>query len=63
LKRNSSEPRKPWINDNIKRYIEERRKYKNANDNHGLRRYKELKNKINREEKFAREKWLEEKCQ
>lgn len=57
LKRNSPEHRKPWINDNIIRDIEERRKYKNAKDNHGIRRYKELKNKINREAKCAREKW------
>ncbi|VVC29974.1 Endonuclease/exonuclease/phosphatase,Reverse transcriptase domain [Cinara cedri] len=63
LKRNSPEPRKPWINNNIIRDIEERRKYKNAMDNHGIRRYKELKKKINREAKFAREKWLEGKCQ
>ncbi|KAL4141626.1 hypothetical protein QTP88_004234 [Uroleucon formosanum] len=63
LKRNSPEPRKAWINDNIIRDIEERRKYKNAKDNHGIRRYKELKNKINKEATFAREKWLEDKCQ
>ncbi|VVC25399.1 Endonuclease/exonuclease/phosphatase [Cinara cedri] len=61
LKRNSPEPRKPWINDNIIRDIEERRKYKNDKDNHGIRRYKEFKNKINIEATFAREKWLEGK--
>jgi hypothetical protein len=30
-------------------------KYKNTKDNHGIQRYKELKNKNNRETKFARE--------
>jgi len=36
LKRNSPEPRNQWINENIIRDIEERRKYKNAKDNHGI---------------------------
>lgn len=62
LKRNSPEPRKSWINNNIIRDIEERRKFKNPKDNHGIWKYKDLKNKINREAKLAREKWLEEKC-
>lgn len=59
LKRNTPESRKPWINDNIIRGIEKRSKYKNAKDNHEIRRYNEMKNKINREVKFTREKWLE----
>jgi len=63
LKRNSPESRKPWINDSIIRDIEERRKYKNSKDTHGIRRYKKLKNKINREAKFAKDNWFEEKCQ
>lgn len=58
LKKNSPEPKKPWINDNIIRDIEKRRKYKNAEYTHGIRRYKKLKNKINREAIFAKDKRL-----
>jgi len=35
--------KKPWVNENILRDIEERRKYKNSKDNQGIRMYKELK--------------------
>jgi hypothetical protein len=51
------------INDNIITNIEGIRKCKNVKENHELRTYKKLKNKMNREAKFAREKWLKEKCQ
>ncbi|KAL4149828.1 hypothetical protein QTP88_003684 [Uroleucon formosanum] len=62
LIRNTLDPKKPWINEQILRDIEERRKYKNSKDNQGIRKYKELKNKINRNAKEAREKWLEDRC-
>lgn len=62
LIRNKSDPKKPWINEKILRDIEERRKYKNSKDNQGKRKYKELKNKINRNAKEAREKSLEDRC-
>ncbi|KAL4107862.1 hypothetical protein QTP88_018144 [Uroleucon formosanum] len=62
LIRNTLDSKKPWINEQILRDIEERRKYKNSKDNQGIRKYKELKNKINRDAKEAREKWLENRC-
>lgn len=43
--------------------ILKRLKYKTYRDTHGIRRYKKLKNKINKEAKCSREKRLEEKCQ
>lgn len=39
LKRNLPKPREPWINNDIIRDIEERRKYINAKDNHGIQKY------------------------
>ncbi|KAL4083941.1 hypothetical protein QTP88_029258 [Uroleucon formosanum] len=62
LIRNTLDPKKPWINEQILRDTEERRKYKNSKDNQGIRKYKELKNKINRNAREAREKWLEDRC-
>lgn len=63
MKINIPEANIQFINDNIIIDTEERRKYKNAKDNHGIQCYKELKNKINRKAKVVREKWLEDKSQ
>lgn len=41
LKRNTLEPKKPWIKENIIKYIVEKRKDKNAKDHYGIHRYKE----------------------
>jgi hypothetical protein len=42
-------PLKPWINYNKIRDIEERMKYENTKDNHGIQKYKEFKNKMYKE--------------
>jgi len=62
LIRNTLDPKNPLINEQILKDIEERRKYKNSKDNQGIKKYKELKNKIKRNAKEAREKWLEDRC-
>uniref|UniRef100_A0A8D9E3Z3 Craniofacial development protein 2 n=1 Tax=Cacopsylla melanoneura TaxID=428564 RepID=A0A8D9E3Z3_9HEMI len=55
-------PRKPWIDGNIIKLIEERRKCKNLEDIEGRIRYKHLKNLVNRESRKAKEEWLQDLC-
>ena len=63
LGKKTKEIRKPWITEEIVDLIETRRKYKNAQDENGKQRYKEIHNQINRLCKMAKENWYEEKCQ
>jgi len=42
--------------------IDERRKFKNSQDDFGKSKYKQFKNRINREAIAAKNIWLEERC-
>uniref|UniRef100_A0A8D8YV05 Craniofacial development protein 2 n=1 Tax=Cacopsylla melanoneura TaxID=428564 RepID=A0A8D8YV05_9HEMI len=56
-------PRKPWMNEEIIKLIEERRKYKNSNHIDDRIKYRYFKNIVNREAKKAKEVWLGELCE
>uniref|UniRef100_A0A8D9A6I6 Craniofacial development protein 2 n=1 Tax=Cacopsylla melanoneura TaxID=428564 RepID=A0A8D9A6I6_9HEMI len=62
LKKQRPQPRKEWITEEILNLIEKRRELKNATTEEGKRTYRELRNKINRESRIAKESYLEEKC-
>lgn len=54
--------RNPWISQEILNLIDERRKYKNAANDEGVRQYKRLRNEIDGKCKTAKQKSLEDKC-
>ncbi|KAL1447191.1 hypothetical protein WDU94_013942 [Cyamophila willieti] len=62
LKKQKPLPRKEWITEEILNLIEKRRELKNATTEEGKSKYRELRNKINRESRIAKECFLEEKC-
>ena len=51
-----------WITPSIIDLIEERRKYKHRTDMEGQLKYRNIRNRINRESKKAKEEWLEQQC-
>lgn len=53
-------PNKSWITSNIIDLIEKRRKYKHRTDFYGKLKCRNLRNRINRESKKAKEEWLEQ---
>ncbi|XP_050431417.1 uncharacterized protein LOC126839986 [Adelges cooleyi] len=55
-------PSREWITPNILDLIEERRKYKHRADMEGQLKYRNIRNRINRESKKAKEEWLEQQC-
>ena len=55
-------PKKPWITQAIFDRMEERRKWKNVNNEEGKRMYRHLNNHLRRETDKAREKWLDAQC-
>jgi hypothetical protein len=62
LKKEHILTKKHWISDDILELIDERRKYKNSQDDFGKRRYRELKNRNNREAIVAKNTWFEKLC-
>ena len=46
-KKEKKEPRKAWINKEIVKLIDERRKYKNNNSCEGQHKYRQLRNQVN----------------
>ena len=54
--------RNPWVTQGILGLIDERRKFNNPRDESGKRKYKSLKNEIDRKCKVAKENWLQEQC-
>ena len=53
--------RKKWMKKEILEMIDERRKYKNSKCRKGKQKYRQLRNKIKRECKKAKEEWIKEK--
>ncbi|XP_039285273.1 craniofacial development protein 2-like [Nilaparvata lugens] len=62
LGRKKQENRKEWISQDIVEMINERQKYKNSQDEEGLRKYRSLRNKIIRKAKQDKEEYLREIC-
>lgn len=60
-KKEKKEPRRSWINKEIVKLIDERRKYK-KNNTRGQQKYRQLRNQVNREARKAKEEWLEQQC-
>ncbi|XP_039276087.1 craniofacial development protein 2-like [Nilaparvata lugens] len=54
--------RKEWINVDMLKKMEERRKWKNDKTDLGKRTYRKLDNELRRETDKARNKWLQERC-
>jgi endonuclease/exonuclease/phosphatase family metal-dependent hydrolase len=54
--------RKPWITEDMIRKMEERRKWKNRNDEYGRQRYKQLNNELRREAEKAKREWWSREC-
>ena len=57
-----TQPRKPWISQEMIDKMEERRQQKNVNTDEGRQKYKSVNNQLRRATDKAREKWLEEQC-
>lgn len=63
LGKRNMEKRKKWISDEVIEMIKERRKYKNATDEEGKRRYRTIRNKINRKTRQDKESYMKEICE
>lgn len=63
LERKKHDPKQKWITQEIINDIQKRRALKNKNDPDSIRKYRALINKINREARRAKEKWIESQCQ
>ncbi|CAI6371778.1 unnamed protein product [Macrosiphum euphorbiae] len=61
-KKKKKEPRRAWIDKEIVKLIDERRKYKNNNTREGQQKYRQLRNQVNREARKSKEEWLEQQC-
>ena len=59
LERKKHDPKQKWITQEIINDIQKRRALKNKNDPDSIRKYRALRNKINREARCAKEKWIE----
>ena len=56
-------PKKPWVTSDILKLCDERRKLKKKkSDSEGAQKYREANNKIKKEMKMAKEKWIEDQC-
>ena len=55
--------KKAWVTQEILEMIDERRKYKNAQDEVGKQTYRRLHNEIGRKCKLAKEEWLRNECE
>ena len=55
--------RKPWITQEMVDSMEERRKWKNVNNEEGRKMYKKFNNMLRRETDKAKQKWLEQQCE
>ncbi|VVC27548.1 Hypothetical protein CINCED_3A015042 [Cinara cedri] len=63
LERKKQDPKQKWITQEIINDTQKRRVLKNKNDPDSIRKYKSLRNKINREARRAKEQWIESRCQ
>ena len=55
--------RKPWITEEMMNKMDERRKWKNKNDEEGRKMYRQqLNNEVRREAVKAKEKWWKKEC-
>jgi len=61
-KKENKESRRAWIDKEIVKLIDGRRKYKNNNTREGQQKYRQLRNQVNRETRKAKEEWLEQQC-
>lgn len=55
--------KKPWISEGMIEKMDERRKWKNVNNDEGRKKYRKLNNGLRRETERAREKWWKEECE
>jgi len=61
-KKEKKEPRRAWIDKEIVKLIDERRKYKNHNTREGKQKNRQLRNQVNQEARKAKEEWLQQQC-
>jgi exonuclease III len=55
--------RKPWVSEKMIEKMDERRKWKNVNNEMGRLQYRRLNNELRRETEKARQEWLEGECE
>ena len=54
--------KKPWITDKMREKMDERRKWKNNNTEHGKSMYRRINNELKKETDKAREEWWQDQC-
>src|SRR5206468_13026747 len=54
--------RKSWITEGMTNKMDERRSWKNKNDEYGKQRYRQLNNELRREAAKAKEEWWSKEC-
>ena len=55
--------KKPWVSEEMIKKMGERRRWKNATTEEGIRKYKQLNNELRRETDKAREEWWKGQCE
>src|SRR5206468_6944858 len=54
--------RKSWITEGMTNKMDERRSWKNKNDEYGKQRYRQLNNELRRKAATAKEEWWSKEC-
>lgn len=57
------EPKKPWVNVEMIKKMDERRKWRNNRTDEGKKRYLELNNELRRSTEQAKEDWWNKQCE